>query len=73
MKARQWLINYRGSRTQETVARKIGISRSRLTQIELGDTPSVETVSVPLKGSFVLNSCPRNPLVCLCSEYSLRG
>ncbi|MDI9447937.1 MAG: helix-turn-helix transcriptional regulator [Bacillota bacterium] len=43
MKARQWLINYRGSRTQETVARKIGISRSRLTQIELGDTPSVET------------------------------
>ena len=27
----------------------------------------------PLKGVFCFESCPRNPLVCLCSEYSLRG
>lgn len=42
MKKRQWLIDIRGSKTQEDVAKEANIARSYYTQIELGTrNPSV--------------------------------
>lgn len=44
VKARHWLIKYRGERTQQEVADKSRLSRSFYTEIENGDkNPSVET------------------------------
>lgn len=42
MKKRQWLIDIRGSRTQEDIAKEAKIARSYYAQIELGErNPSV--------------------------------
>lgn len=42
MTERKWLISYRGNRTQQVVADKIGISQSWLAKIEAGImSPSV--------------------------------
>lgn len=40
---RDWLRKYRGSRTQQAVAEKIGIDRSTLAKAELGGPLNVDT------------------------------
>lgn len=43
---RQWLVNYRGSRTQQAVADKIGIERSTLAKAEGGGAMRVSTAKM---------------------------
>lgn len=40
---RKWLRDYRGSRTQQAVADKIGIERSTLAKAELGGPIRIDT------------------------------
>lgn len=46
MAAREWLIGYRGNRTQQAVADKMGINRSTLAKAELGMAISVDTAKI---------------------------